>query len=144
MSFREKIAWISLLATGAIWGSYAFRVYGLFGGSGTLTDAPWLATLTARTIMMMVIVQAALTGIVAARAPAEVGIRDEREAMFDSRANRNGFFMLNAAVFGVALLPLALPFARAALAMGAGILIAMALAEMARAATLILAFRRGA
>jgi len=144
MSFREKVAWISLLATGAIWGSYAFSVRALFAGGGALTDAPWLAMLTIRTIIMMAIVQAALTAIVAARAPAEVGIRDEREAMFDARANRKGFFILNAAVFGVALLPLALPFAQAALAMGAGILIAMALAEMARAATLILAFRRSA
>jgi hypothetical protein len=145
MSFREKAAWVSLLSMLAIWGIYALKALPVLAPAthGTLADGAWIASLTIRAVVVTTIVQAVLIGVLAARAPGEAQLHDEREAAFDARATRHGFVMLNAAVFGVAIIPAFLPFAKAALAMVVALLLAMALAEVTRAASLIGQFRRG-
>ncbi len=141
MSLREKLAWVSLLATLLIWGSFAAKVLGIGFAPG---GAPSLLGLTLRTIVIAAVVEAVLYGVLAASAPAEIALRDERELGIRARAVGHAFFAVNVALFGIAWLPFTLPLDQAALAMGCAALFAMAIGEAVLALSQIIAFRIGA
>jgi hypothetical protein len=137
MSYREKLAWTSLLATLLIWGWFAGKVAAIgFGDFGALLR------LALQAIIAEIIVKVAIEVALAVRAPAEADMIDEREKAIALRAASHGFFALNAAGFGIATAPLWLPGAEAGVAMGVAALLAMALAEVVQAGSAIIGFRR--
>lgn len=137
MSYREKLAWTSLLATLLIWGWFATKVAAIgFGDTGALL---WLAL---QAIIVEIIVKVAIEVALAVQAPAEVDLVDERERTIALKAASHGFFALNAAVFGIATAPLWLSAADAGAAMGVAALLAMAFAEVVQAGSAIIGFRR--
>jgi hypothetical protein len=137
MSYREKLAWTSLLATLLIWGWFTVKVSAIgFGDFGALL---WLAL---KAILVEIVVKVAIAVALAVQAPAEVEMVDEREKAIALRAASHGFFALNAAVFGIATAPLWLPEAEAGVAMGVAALLAMAFAEVVQAGSAIIGFRR--
>jgi hypothetical protein len=137
MSYREKLAWTSLLATLLIWGWFAAKVAAIgFGDFGALL---WLAL---KAIIVEIVVKVVIEVALAVQAPAEAEMVDEREKAIALRAASHGFFALNAAVFGIATAPLWLPQAEAGVAMGVAALLAMAFAEVVQAGSAIIGFRR--
>jgi hypothetical protein len=137
MSYREKLAWTSLLAALLIWGWFAAKVAAIgFGDFGALL---WLAL---KAILVEIVVKVVIAVALAVQAPAEVEMVDEREKAIALRAASHGFFALNAAVFGIATAPLWLPEAEAGVAMGVAALLAMAFAEAVQAGSAIIGFRR--
>lgn len=137
MSYREKLAWASLLATLLIWGWFAAKVSAIgFGDTGALL---WLAL---KAIVAEIVIKVAIEVALAVQAPAEVDLADERERTIALKASSHGFFALNAAVFAIATAPLWLPAAEAGAAMGVAALLAMALGEVVQAGSAIIGFRR--
>ncbi len=100
MSFREKIAWISLLTTVGVWGFYFARVVPALtsGDSG-----PWQMALFVECVVFTVIVQAVLTTATAIGAPREARApADEREARIAGRATVIAYTILLGLVLCVA------------------------------------------
>ena len=138
MPFREKSAWISLLATSGVWGTYFWILWpdlldrslnpsavGLFiGGVVVLT-----------LIQIVLAIAMALTSGKAADAP-----MDEREQFIDLKGARAGFYALNGAVLCVSALWL---LKVSPLIMANGILAAMVAGEVVRSAWIIVSYRRG-
>lgn len=90
MSFREKSAWISLLSTSAIYALYFWSVVrrGMPGDGGLLG-----------TVIALVVLQTALTIVVAAFSPKEAKApRDEREKLIDFKATRFAYYVLAGSV----------------------------------------------
>ena len=85
MSFREKHAWISLLAKVVIYGAYFWSVNHAGGFHMGLLEA----------IVAFVVIQVVLTTALALYKPGEaVAPRDEREKLIDLRANRVAYAAL--------------------------------------------------
>ena len=139
MPFREKTAWVSLLATGGVWGVYFWRLWpdlqdrslqagsvGLFiGGVVVLT-----------VIQIVVAIALALSSGKAADAP-----MDERERLIDLRGARAGFYALNAACVCASALWL---LGASPLVMANAVLAAMVVGEIIRSGFVIVGYRRGA
>jgi hypothetical protein len=84
MSFREKSAWISLLSVAGIYAFYFWSVVQAGPQSGFHFHGLLLGT-----IVVLVVVQAALTAAVAAFKPKEARApRDERDRLIDLRSMR--------------------------------------------------------
>lgn len=84
MSFREKISWISMLSMAGIYAFYFWSVMhaGPEGAGGTLGGL-------LGTTIALVVVQVALTVVVAVFNPSEAKApRDEREKLIELRATR--------------------------------------------------------
>jgi len=96
MSFREKSAWIALIAYGVVFGGY---FYTLWQGWGDRYAQGLSIGLMAGAVVMLVIIAAALTIVAAlfnpkaANAPA-----DERERTIDLKAERMASYTLSIAV----------------------------------------------
>ncbi len=139
MPFREKTAWVSLLATGGVWGVYFWMLWpdlqdrslqassvGLFiGGVIILTI-----------VQVIVAIVLALSSGKAADAP-----MDERERLIDLKGARAGFYALNAAAICVSALWL---IGASPLVMANGVLAAMVVGEIVRSGWVIVSYRRGA
>jgi len=135
MSFREKSAWITLVTTAVVYGVYFARV-GLRG-----PPAGFLGPLGV-TVLLLVALQAVLHGIAAVAAPREAGVRrDERERLIDLRSLRVGFYTAQAGLFCVLA---ALLWRADVWFVANAVLLAMVVAEVARAAAAVVDFRRAA
>ena len=143
MPFREKSAWISLITTVGVWGSYFWVI-----GQGLL-ERRSLDGLPASTVglfiggtVVIVIVQIILAIVMAVVAGRQADApMDERERLIDLKAARAGFYALNGAVFCVS----ALWMAKASpLVMANGILLAMVVGEVVHSGGKIIGYRRGA
>jgi hypothetical protein len=143
MSFREKTAWVSLLTTVGVWGSYFWIIGGGLLARGTLKGLPVSTVgLFIGGVVVIVIVQIVLAIIVAiASGKAADTPMDEREQLIDLKAARAGFYALNGAVFCVSALWLA---GASPLVMANGILLAMVVGEVVHSGGKIIAYRRGA
>lgn len=94
MSFRERIAWITLVSIALCAGVYFAALaqhrasFHLFVGC----------------VLAMAIIHVVLTAIVAARSPTEAHAPlDERERLIDGRARTLGYYVLIVGVLGLAI-----------------------------------------
>ncbi len=135
MSFREKSAWITLVTTAGIYGVY-FAGVGLGGPAvGFWGPFGW-------TISVLVLSQAALHSVAVMTAPREAAVpRDERERLIDLRSLRVGFYTAQSGLFGVLA---ALVWRADVWFVANALLLAMVLAEVARAGAAVVDFRRAA
>lgn len=142
MPFREKSAWISLISTVGIWGTYFWII-----GQGLLARRS-LDGLPASTVslfiggtVLIVIVQIVLAIAVAVVSGKQAETpMDERERLIDLKAARAGFYALNGAVFCVSALWMA---GASPLVMANGILLSMVIGEVVHAGGKIIGYRRG-
>lgn len=144
MSFRERSAWISLVITPVIWGAYFWKIWPDVVDDGALSVAT--AGMFVGTVVMLVIVQIVLAivlAIVAAvlRQRSEEQPMDERDQLIDLKAIRVAYYVITALLIAVSGLWL---FGMSPLVMANGILAAMVIAEILRAGSVVLAYRRGA
>ena len=138
MSFREKSAWIALLAYGGVFGAYFFYIWQAwsldehFGGGITVplligAVVAFVIVVTALTIV------AALLNPKAANAPA-----DERETLIELKAERAASYTLS---FGVVMLIGALLMGWNGFLVANLLLASMVAAELVKAGWQIVAFR---
>lgn len=137
MSFREKIAWISVLSMSAIYAAYFWSVV----KSGPHVASFHLGGLLG-TIVALVIVQVALITVVAIFAPKEASApRDERDKLIDLRAARFAYAALATsvafAIFFAAFNPPVIFNTNA-------LLLILVIAEVLRSGSQIVQYRRGA
>jgi len=93
MSFREKSAWVSLLAYLAIY-SFYFTTLGLAFGRGEADGVHFLGLLS-KSVVLFVVVTVVLTIILAVSAPKDAQTpEDEREKLIKLRANSAGGYVL--------------------------------------------------
>ena len=152
MSFREKLAWISLAVTLLIWGSYFVEV-GLDAAAGRLETGALLGLFVGR-VVLSVIVEVVLATAAALRAPKDADApADEREQLIALKATNAAYTVLSlgavlaaitgalVAVRGAGFLPQTA--ADVAFVSANGVLFALVAAEVVRSACQIVGFRRG-
>ena len=132
VSFREKIAWSSLLSMALVYGTYV----GLRLSSPPGTDHTGLLVAS---VIALIVVQATLAIVIAVTAPQDAKApRDERDRLIELNAMRVAYSGLATGVACAAL------FGVFGLAFDAGaLLFVLACAEMLRAACQIVQYRRG-
>jgi hypothetical protein len=136
MSFREKIAWISMLSMSGIYGVYFWSVRPSGPRAGGVHFGGLLAT-----IIALVVVQTVLTIAVAIFRPKEANApRDERDKLIELRAMRVAYVGLST---GVALACL-FAFDPPLVFNGNALLFILVVAEIMRSASQIVQYRRGA
>jgi hypothetical protein len=139
MSFREKTAWASLIATAGVWGIYFWKLWpDLQDRSlGTGSVGMFVVGVIVLTIIQVIVaIVLALSSGKRAEAP-----MDEREQLIDLKGARAGFYALNGAGFCVSALWL---IGASPLVMANGILAALVLGELIRSGFIIVSYRRGA
>ena len=153
MAFREKVAWLSLLSSLAIWGYY----FSLLGGglsAHTVGDDLFVGTFIG-CVVLSVVVQILLGIALAVLSPKESeSPPDERERLIDLKATRIAYHLVSA---GVATVVLSTPLiaagapdvfgghaatASALMLVANGVIFCLVLAEVVRSAALILQYRR--
>jgi len=139
MSFREKSAWIALIAYGIVFGGYFVLLaqawdarYGQGLSIGLMVGATVMLIIIAATLT----IGAALMNPKAANAPA-----DEREQLIDLKAERIASYTLST---GVVLLIGALLMGWNGYLVANLLLAAMVVSELVKAIAQIIAHRRGA
>lgn len=138
MPFREKTAWISLLATLAVYGGY-FASLALAGGEERPAAA--FGRLVGATVLFIVLM-IVLTVITAVLAPKDAAAPpDEREKLISLKASQFSYFALSSGAFAaiVALFVGTDRFFTANF-----LFFALIVAEIAKDAAQIVHFRRGA
>ncbi|HEX4739434.1 MAG TPA: hypothetical protein VH331_17945 [Allosphingosinicella sp.] len=152
MSFREKSAWISLVTTLAVWGTYlALLLQALASGH---PDGPRLLGLFSTCVFLVVVAQVVLSVLIAVSAPKEARTpADEREKLIGLKASRIAFFALSGlalltafctpfiAAAGPVLFPRD-PLGGTAIAVGSAIFFAVVIAELVRSVGQIVYYRR--
>jgi len=139
MPFREKIAWISLVATLVVYGGYFVSLTVSWGGEGWISDSFGLLV---GTTVLFVVVMIALTVVAAVLAPADAAApADEREKLISLKASQFPYFALSSGAFTtiVALFVGTDRFFAANF-----LFLSMIVAEVAKDAAQIFYFRRGA
>lgn len=139
MSFREKSAWISLVTYAVVFGGYFFTLWRAW-------DERWGQGLSiglmVGAVVSLIIVAVALNVVLALFNLKEANARaDERETLIDLKAERIASYTLSAGVICLigALVVGLNPFLVANLLLGA-----MVIAEVVKAVSQIVFFRRGA
>lgn len=140
MSFREKSAWIALLAYGGVFGAYFFFVWQAWAvdenfGSGVTIPLLIGAVVTFVIIMTVLTIVAALLNPKAANAPA-----DERETLIELKAERAASYALST---GVVLLIGALLMGWNGFLVANLLLASMVISELMKAGWQIVSFRGG-
>ena len=104
MSFREKSAWISLLAYLAIYGFYFTRVAGTLA-RGDTDGIPFLG-LFAQSVVLFVLVTIVFTVIAAVAAPKDAQApQDEREKLIALKAHSaSGYVLATGVLFVIGVL----------------------------------------
>jgi hypothetical protein len=137
MSFREKIAWVSMLSISGIYGFYFWSVIHL----GPHDVGARLGGLLGTTIAL-VVVQVVLTIVVAVFSPREAkALRDEREKLIELRATRVAYAGL---ATSVALACFFGAFNPPIIFNTNSLLFLLVTAELLRSACQIIQYRRGA
>jgi hypothetical protein len=140
MPFREKSAWIALLAMAACYGAYFFAVTKWPQGTGGRASFRFLgffalATVSQLVIMVVAHIAIALTSRADAKAPA-----DERDRAIDGRARGIAYYVL---MTGTVIVGCVMPFNSGGWRIINAALLALVAAEMVRYGTVILSYRRG-
>ena len=152
MSFREKLAWVSLASTLLIWGSYFVEV-AVDAAAGRLEVGALMGLFVGR-VILFVVVEVVLATAAALLSPKEANApADEREKLVLLKATSAAYAVLSfgaviaaatgalVAVRGAGLLPHT--EAEVAFVSANGVLFALVLAEVVRSAWQIAGFRRG-
>lgn len=153
MSWIEKSAWASLATTLLVWGWYFAAVASeLAGGS---PDGGRLIGIFVRAVVLSIVVEIVLAIVLALMSPKEADApADERDRLIGLKATQAAYWVLSLGVVVVALYtPMAvgadlnllddLPEADTALVAANGIVFALVLAELVKAAGQIFLYRRG-
>ncbi len=139
MSFREKTAWIALVAHGAVYGVY-FLIVARSWNEGVAEGRVPVGLLFA-TVLALVVISVVLVAIAAIAAPKEANAPvDERERMIELRAIRIAWYVLVTGVMGAML---ALLIGWNAFQVINVLLAAIVVAELASALSQIVQFRAG-
>lgn len=104
MSFAEKSAWSVLAALLLVYGGYAWVVGG-WVRDDTLDEVAWRLVLLATTVPL-VLALIVTHVVVAVLNPRSAGVEDERDRLFELRAERWGGLTLGAGVVGLLCLAL--------------------------------------
>ncbi len=139
MPFREKIAWISLVATLVVYGGYFASLTASRNGEGWLSDSFGLLV---GTTVLFIVLMIALTVAAAVLAPQDAAApADERERIIGLKASQFSYFALSSGAFTtiVALFVGTDRFFAANF-----LFFSLIVAEIAKDAAQIVYFRRGA
>ncbi len=140
MSFREKMAWISLLANLAIYGFYFAALAAALGRGGA--DAAHFTDLLIGSVVLLVVVTVVLSIIVAAWAPKEAqAAEDEREKRIALEASHAAYFVISA---GAVMVIAALYFGISDFLAVNALFFVLVAGELTKNAAQIFQFRRGA
>ena len=136
MSFREKIAWVSLFAISAIYGWYLLTAWpfgaAIPAGSGALF---WL-------VILLVVAQTIPIAVLAAFSPRDAQApQDEREKLIALKSNRAGYAVLMAGT--LAACAACLYFGIGGAAAANAVLVAVVTGELAKQFSKILYYRVG-
>lgn len=140
MAYREKLAWLNLLAMLAAYAVY-FGVVGpaVHFGQARLLDMIWGFGCVAAAHAVVVIIGAIVIATTAhqeARAPA-----DERDRAIARRGCSVAYYVL---IVGMMLVGVAMPFTEPAWKIANSALLAIVVAELAHYAIVVWSYRRGA
>jgi uncharacterized membrane protein len=140
MSFREKSAWVSLLAYAGVYGYY-FRVLSGVIAAGQSTTFRF-GDLLVRLMVLLAIVELALQLVIALRAPREAQLpADERERLITLKATRMAFHVV---MIGAATICAAIALGAPSFYTTNGLFLAIVVAEVVRHASQVVYFRRDA
>ena len=137
MSFKEKIAWISVVTTILVWGTY----FGFVIGTGARWPGPvYIAGFTGAVVIQTILVVVASI-VTAVMAPKEAGAAsDERDKAIARRAYAFAYPVLLTLIVCVAA---SMHFGATPLDMTYGIMGAIVIAEIVHYAAQIAGYRRG-
>ena len=140
ISFREKSAWISLVAYASLYGYYFVTLSGVVtaGQAGSFAYSPLLV----RVMFLLAIVEIALQVAISLQSPKDaVAPADERERLIALKATRVAF---HSVMVGAATVCAALALGAPAFYTTNGLFLAIVLAEVARNTSQVVYFRRDA
>lgn len=153
MTFREKMLWVSMIASAAIWGSYLFDVGSLLA-RGTVSAAQAYGGFT-RSVILLVVVQVAATIVLATMAPSDANApEDMRDKEFAASAALPAYNLLSFVIV-VAMLAIPLlvqtapryitgdPAMVIAIVLGNAMLLGLVVAHVTYCAAQIHRYRRG-
>jgi hypothetical protein len=140
MPFREKSAWIALLAMAACYGAYFFAVARWPQGTGAPASVRFLgffavATIAQAATMVVAHIAIAVTSLADAKAPP-----DERDRAIAGRSRGAAYYVL---MTGMVLVGCVMPFSSGGWRIINAALLALVAAEMVRYGTIVLSYRRG-
>lgn len=102
MTFREKMAWVSLIVTGGVWGFYFLQIFGAVRNGPV--DGGRLAGLFGACVGVIVVLHVALAIAAALAAPKEADApADERERMVELKSTNIAYAVLCVGVVGMVL-----------------------------------------
>jgi Ca2+/Na+ antiporter len=138
MTYREKSAAASIAAIVLVYGFYAFRLMGAPKLLATpLAPVHAVGALVGSTVLLVIILSAIHIVIVARARPEKV---DERDRIVGLRSVRNGYYMLAACLWGVAMLALT---GRPPVLLAYLLVAGFAVAEVVRYASQLVYYRTG-
>ena len=139
MPFREKVLWIGLSATLVIWIPYFWML-----GKDLAAGAPEPNTIFWRmisAIIVSIVFSVALIAVAATTNPKGASLQpDERESLFEHRANTVGYYVLALCVVMVAIGSF---WGWSALVIANAILASLLIADVIRGTVELIALRRG-
>jgi hypothetical protein len=137
MSFKEKIAWISVVTTVLVWGSY----FGFMAATHGQHPGPVYFIAFVAAVIVQTILVAAASIVTAVLAPADASAgSDERDRAISQRAYALAYPVLLALILCVAA---SIHFGARPVAMAYGIMGAIVIAEIVHYAAQIAGYRRG-
>ncbi|OYQ36979.1 hypothetical protein CHU95_03050 [Niveispirillum lacus] len=142
MSFREKLAWLRLLALIGFGGAYFGPVFGSYLGLAMVPRGSfWWMIYCVVTLFIGLPIAAVVMSLFALRNPREVqSPKDERDRQIGLLGTRTGFYVLAA---GIILSMLTLHMGANIVQMVNYMLFALLLADLSRLGTQVLLYRRG-
>jgi len=140
MPFREKKAWLTIVALIVVFLPY--YVFMVSNYHRPDPDLPFLANTAAHALLAFVVLELILMAVARRLSPEDAGIpRDEREQLFAFRAARIAYVVLIALVVAITFVMIHLYGGN--WGWGMSYLAAILIAEIVRAATVIVQYRRG-
>lgn len=137
MSFKEKIAWISVVTTILVWGGY----FGFMAATGGRYPGPVYFVAFFAAMIVQAILATVASIVTAVLAPSEAtAAADERDKMIARRAYTIAYPVLLGLVVCVAA---SMHFGVRAVGMAYGIMGAIVIAEIVHYAAQIVGYRRG-
>lgn len=139
MSFREKLAWIQLVALLGFGGAYFGPVFGSYLGWASMPVGQFMWMVYC--ILGLIVGQVALSIVMAARAPKEArSPRDERDRQIGLLGTRTGFYVLAA---GAVLAMLSVHHGADKRLLVNFMFFALLMGELSRLGTQVFMYRRG-
>ncbi|MBP7338082.1 hypothetical protein [Niveispirillum sp.] len=144
MSFRERLAWMQLLALLGFSGAYFIPVFGAYLGWATVPGGGqfiWLMVCILGVIVGQIVIAIILAVMLALRSGGKVrSAADERDRQVALLGTRSGFYVL---VTGTIAAMLSLHYGSDKLLLVNLMFCALSVAELARLGTIAFVYRRG-